>query len=112
MSEPGGQFIVMGVSGSGKSTVAEMLASRSGGIFLDADDFHPPANREKMASGIPLSDDDRWGWLEILNRELKRREGIAEPLFLACSALRQAYRDHLSGGFLDFASSISKVLPN
>jgi len=98
MSATGGQFVVMGVSGCGKSTVAEMLAQETGGSFLDADDFHPPANREKMAAGIPLCDEDRWGWLEILNRELKTRDGSGKPLFLACSALRQVYRDRLSEG--------------
>ena len=61
MSAEKSQFVVMGVSGCGKSTVAEMLAQETGGVFLDADDFHPPANREKMAAGIPLCDDDRWG---------------------------------------------------
>ena len=98
MSGGKNQFVVMGVSGCGKSTVAEMLAQETGGVFLDADDFHPPANREKMASGIPLCDDDRWGWLEILNRELKTLDGSGKPVFLACSALRQVYRDHLSEG--------------
>ena len=98
MSAEKSQFVVMGVSGCGKSTVAEMLAQETGGVFLDADDFHPPANREKMAAGIPLCDDDRWGWLEILNRKLKTRAGSGKPLFLACSALRQVYRDRLSEG--------------
>ena len=98
MSATGRQFVVMGVSGCGKSTVAEILAQETGGVFLDADDFHPPANREKMAAGIPLCDEDRWGWLEILNHELKTREGSGKPLFLACSALRQVYRDRLSEG--------------
>ncbi len=90
--------IVMGVSGCGKSTVASLLASRLHGEFLDADDFHPIANKQKMASGIPLTDDDRWGWLDALNAELKSRESTGTPVFLACSALRQVYRDRLAAG--------------
>jgi gluconokinase len=93
-----GQFVVMGVSGSGKSSVASVLASRTGGLFLDADHFHPPANKAKMADGIPLTDEDRWPWLERLNRELKSHAETGRPIYLACSALRQAYRDRLSAG--------------
>ena len=91
-----GQFVVMGVSGCGKSTVAEQLAKATGGDFLDADDFHPPANKAKMSAGIPLCDEDRWGWLDALNAELKIRAESQAPLFLACSALRRAYRKRLS----------------
>ena len=65
-------YVVMGVSGCGKSTVAHAMAQRTGGIFLDADDFHPSTNKQKMATGIPLTDDDRWGWLDTLNIELKK----------------------------------------
>ncbi len=94
------QFVVMGVSGCGKSSVAMMLAQRTGGVFLDADDFHPVENKEKMRAGIPLTDENRWGWLDTLNGELKNRQ-FGESLFLACSALRQAYRDRLSEGLPD-----------
>jgi gluconokinase len=93
-----GQFVVMGVSGCGKSSVAEELAKATGGDFLDADDFHPPANKAKMAAGIPLCDEDRWGWLDALNAELRTRSAAASPLFLACSALRKVYRGRLSAG--------------
>ncbi len=86
-------YVVMGVSGCGKSTVALALAERTGGIYLDADDFHPPANKQKMAAGIPLTDDDRWGWLDALNEELRRRP--TETIFLACSALKEIYRERL-----------------
>jgi gluconokinase len=96
-----GQYVVMGVSGSGKSSVASTVASRTGGVFLDADDFHPESNKKKMAEGTPLTDEDRWGWLDILNRELKERMGDPRPLFLACSALRQAYRDRIAAGLPD-----------
>lgn len=93
-----GQFVVMGVSGCGKSSVASQLASRSGGLFFDADDFHPPANVAKMAAGTPLTDDDRWPWLAALNSELKTQAQNGRPVFLACSALRQIYRDKLAEG--------------
>ena len=93
-----GQYVVMGVSGCGKSSVARLLASRTDGIFLDADDFHPPANKTKMAAAIPLTDEDRWPWLDTLNRELRRGRESDQPLFLACSALRQAHRERLAAG--------------
>jgi len=89
-------FVVMGVSGCGKSSLAEELATLSDGTFLDADDFHPPANKAKMAAGIPLQDDDRWGWLDALNAELKTRKDFTQHTFLACSALRQIYRERLA----------------
>ncbi|MDD5260390.1 MAG: gluconokinase [Methylacidiphilales bacterium] len=92
-------FVVMGVSGCGKSSVADLLAKKTGGQFLDADSFHPAANKSKMAAGIPLTDEDRWDWLDTLNHELKRQAASsARPVFLACSALRQAYRDRLADG--------------
>ncbi len=91
-------FIVMGVSGCGKSSVARKLAEATEGDFLDADDFHPPSNKAKMASGIPLEDADRWGWLDTLNAELKSRADSPQNTFLACSALKQVYRDRLASG--------------
>ncbi|MEO7933069.1 MAG: gluconokinase [Chthoniobacterales bacterium] len=91
-------YIVMGVAGCGKSSVASQLAEKTGGLFLDGDDFHPLANKAKMAAGTPLTDEDRWGWLDTLNRELKARQSLATPVFLACSALRQVYRDRLAAG--------------
>lgn len=81
----------MGVSGSGKSTLGAPLAERLGWEFLDADDFHPPANVAKMSAGIPLEDTDRWPWLERLNEEMRRRENAV----LACSALKASYRQVL-----------------
>jgi carbohydrate kinase (thermoresistant glucokinase family) len=97
-AEMSGQFVVMGVSGSGKTSVARMLAERTGGLFLDADDFHSPENKAKMASGIPLTDEDRWPWLGALNAELKGVMAGGRLVFLACSALRQVDRDRLSAG--------------
>ncbi|MDX2055960.1 MAG: gluconokinase [Polyangiaceae bacterium] len=91
-------YIVMGVSGCGKSTVAQALASRCAGHYLDADDFHPPANKLKLTSGIPLCDEDRWEWLNALNAELLRLSKCEKDVFLACSALREAYRTRLQQG--------------
>lgn len=87
----------MGVSGCGKSSIAEAFAEGSGGKYLDADDFHPQENRDKMAKGIPLEDEDRKGWLQTLNNLFKEHEQSQDSsLFLACSALKQEYRDQLS----------------
>lgn len=86
--------VVMGVSGCGKSTVGALLAQRLGVAFLDADEFHPPENVAKMASGVPLTDEDRKPWLEYLNAELKR----SKDAVLACSALKESYRRILAQG--------------
>jgi len=85
--------IVMGVSGSGKSTVAEALAARLGAEFLDADAYHSPENVAKMSQGIPLTDADRAGWLAVLAQELRNRG--TKPVVMACSALKEAYRQEL-----------------
>ena len=98
MSAVSRKFIVMGVSGCGKSRIAGMLAEATGGRFLDADDFHSAENKAKMAAGTPLTDEDRWPWLDTLNEELRRTDQAEVPVFLACSALRQVYRDRLSAG--------------
>jgi gluconokinase len=91
-------FIVMGVSGSGKSTFGRAAAQAIGGIFLDADDFHTAEKKAKMHAGNPLTDEDRWPWLDLLNRELHADIGKGKPLVLACSALKQRYRDRLVVG--------------
>jgi len=90
--------VVMGVSGCGKSTVARALAQQVGAEFLDADDFHPPANVAKMARGTGLTDADRWPWLQVLADQLRTRQTAGQPVVLACSALREAYRDMLRVG--------------
>lgn len=90
--------VVMGVSGCGKSTVGRLLAARIGCRFLDADDYHPPANVAKMRAGIALDDADRRPWLERLNAELRAAEARGESAVLACSALKAAYRERLADG--------------
>jgi carbohydrate kinase (thermoresistant glucokinase family) len=88
--------VIMGVCGSGKTTVGRALAVRLQGRFLDADTFHPHANVDKMAHGVPLTDEDRWPWFDRIVAELGRYRGAGAPLVLACSALKQAYRDRLA----------------
>lgn len=88
--------VVMGVTGCGKSTVGAALARRLGCRFLDADDFHPPANVEKMRAGAALDDADRWPWLDTLARELRSAAGRGEIVVLACSALKAVYRERLA----------------
>ena len=89
-----GPVIVMGVSGSGKSTIGRQIAAQAGTSYIEGDDLHPPRNIGKMEAGIPLEDDDRWPWLEevgrILNACLGRHGAVA-----TCSALKRSYRDVL-----------------
>ena len=87
-------FVVMGVSGCGKSTVGEQLAQKLKRPFYDGDDFHSPANIDKMAHGTPLTDDDRRGWLTTLATKLGEWEKAGGAV-LACSALKEKYRDTL-----------------
>ena len=96
--------ILMGVSGSGKSTVGASLAQRLECPFLDADDFHPAANAEKMKRGIPLNDEDRMPWLARLHDELEHRLGSGASAVLGCSALKESYRKILEEGLsrIDF----------
>ena len=94
-------IVVMGVSGAGKSTVARAIAERTGALFLDADDLHPPANRRKLGAGEPLTDLDRGPWLDAVRDRMREREregvrtGPDPGVVDACSALRRAYRDVL-----------------
>jgi gluconokinase len=91
-------IITVGVSGSGKTTVAEALAARLGWSFVDGDAFHPAANVEKMRSGTPLTDEDRWPWLKAIADEIARRRTAKDRVVIACSALKRAYRDILVHG--------------
>jgi gluconokinase len=88
----------MGVSGCGKSTVGALLADALGWAFEDGDAFHPPANVEKMRAGTPLTDDDRWPWLDALAARIARARDEGAGVVLACSALKRAYRDRLRAG--------------
>ena len=87
--------LVMGVSGAGKSTIGRALADALEAAFLEADAFHSPANIAKMKSGIPLTDADRWPWLDAIGAALDRSVMKGGKVVLACSALNQAYRDRL-----------------
>jgi gluconokinase len=87
-------LLLMGVSGVGKTTVGEALAARLGWRFIDGDEFHPPQNVAKMAAGTPLSDEDRWPWLDKLNNVLRAEKNAV----LACSALKESYRRRLTKG--------------
>ena len=101
--EPPRRTVVMGVAGCGKSTVALALAQAVGAEYLDGDAFHPKANIEKMRQGVPLTDDDRWPWLDAVAAAMRAAPG---PVVVACSALRRAYRDRLrqgAGGQVFFA---------
>lgn len=91
-------LVFMGVSGSGKSTVARAVQQELGWEYAEGDDFHPPANVAKMRQGTPLTDADRWGWLESLAGWTAERDAKGEPTIIACSALRRAYRDVLRRG--------------
>ena len=91
-------IIVMGVSGAGKTTVGRALADGIGATFLDADDFHPPANVAKMRAGRPLDDADRAPWLARLHDALADRAARGESVVMACSALKASYRRELSSG--------------
>jgi len=91
-------LLVMGVTGSGKSTAGKLLAERLGWGFLEADDFHSAANKEKMHRGVPLSEADRLPWLNAIHAELLARAAGGTNVVLACSALRKSYREILMVG--------------
>jgi gluconokinase len=88
-------IIIFGVSGAGKTTVGELLARELDWHFYEADDFHSRANIAKMRRGLPLTDEDRWPWLENLRELIKRYVVANENAVLACSALKRVYRNHL-----------------
>ena len=88
-------IIIMGVSGSGKSTVGKLLAERIGGFFIDGDDLHPAVNIKKMKLGIPLDDIDRFPWLDNIVQSTQERM-MSQSVVVACSALKKSYRTRLS----------------
>lgn len=92
---PGQIIVVMGVSGCGKTTIAEAVASQANWLHMDADALHPQSNIDKMGAGVPLTDEDRFPWLERIRHELDATVAAGNSVVLACSALKRAYRDVL-----------------
>jgi carbohydrate kinase (thermoresistant glucokinase family) len=90
-------LVVMGVSGSGKSTIAPILADRLGWVCRDGDEFHPPANVKKMHAGTPLTDEDRWPWLKAIAAWIDEERSAGRHGIVTCSALKRSYRDILIG---------------
>ena len=88
-------IVVMGVAGSGKSTIAAGLAERLGVDFIEGDALHPQANVNKMAGGVPLSDEDRWPWLEAIGERIEAERASGTGVVVSCSALKHVYRDCL-----------------
>jgi gluconokinase len=88
--------VVMGVSGSGKSSVCQALTAKTGWTFIEGDDLHPAKNRKKMASGKPLADDDRWPWLDAIAASARAIDTAGGSAVIACSALKRSYRDRLA----------------
>lgn len=97
MSQP--FIVIMGVSGCGKTTIASSVAESLSGTYLEGDSFHPPENKAKMGQGIPLNDDDRWPWFDILIEAAHETLKKGKTPVLSCSALKQAYRDYLFDTF-------------
>jgi gluconokinase len=95
-------LIVMGVVGSGKTTVGSLLAAKLGYDFADADDFHPPENIHKISQGVALTDADRAPWLAALRSAIESWEAQNKSVVLACSALKNAYREQLRAGAVEF----------
>jgi gluconokinase len=92
---PAPALVMMGVAGSGKTTVGEALAARLGVPFHDADEFHPKSNVEKMSAGIPLTDEDRWPWLDAIGAAI-RATPVEDGIVVSCSALKRAYRERIA----------------
>jgi gluconokinase len=90
-----GLYVVMGVSGSGKTRIGAAFAKAMGIPFVEGDDYHPPENVQRMASGIPLTDDHRAGWLQTLAARIREAQAAGASLVLACSALKRSYREIL-----------------
>ena len=93
-----GVIVVMGVAGSGKSTIAAELARRLGWRFAEGDSFHPAANVEKMSRGVALNDSDRWPWLDAIAAWVRETRQAGERCVVACSALKRAYRERIAHG--------------
>ena len=107
MNEPGDAppplVVVMGVSGCGKSTVCRLLAVLLHATFVEGDELHPPDNVARMAAGVPLTDDDRSGWLLTIAARLAAARAAGQPLVVSCSALKRSYRELLRSAAADLA---------
>ncbi len=101
-------LVVMGVSGTGKSTVAGILAGRLGWDLEEGDDLHPQQNVAKMAAGIALTDDDRWPWLDEVRAWIRERTDAGRPGVITCSALRRSYRDRIRGDHVLFVHMVGR----
>lgn len=110
MTAPARVVVVMGVAGAGKSTLGAALSASLGWVFIEGDDFHSEANRAKMRAGMPLTDEDRWGWLDALNGACAAALSDGRSIVVACSALRAAYRRRLVRGFEDCARLVHLVV--
>jgi gluconokinase len=95
-------LVIMGVSGAGKTTVAGLLAQHLGWDFAEGDDLHPATNVAKMSAGIPLTDEDRWPWLDRVATWIRARTAAGIPGIITCSALKRIYRDNLAGNNVVF----------
>ncbi|MCQ2000195.1 gluconokinase [Arthrobacter zhaoxinii] len=96
MSTTAQHLVIMGVAGSGKTTVANLLSKRLGWIAAEADEFHPAANIAKMSAGVPLDDDDRWPWLHAIRDWMGIQEANGRSTIVTCSALKRTYRSVLA----------------
>lgn len=101
--------VVMGVAGCGKSTVAEAIHERLGYVYAEGDDFHPQANIDKMSAGIPLTDEDRWPWLKVINTWMVAREALDENTVVSSSALKRSYREVLAQNVPTFFVHLSRL---
>ena len=95
-------LIVMGVSGTGKTTLARALAEKLQWVFIEGDDYHPQANIEKMRGGKALNDEDRWPWLDAMHDAIADQQQKQQPTVLTCSALKKSYRERLVRNLDDF----------
>ena len=104
-------IVIMGVSGCGKSTVAEAVCQRTGAYLIEGDAFHPAENIRKMSAGIPLTDSDRQGWLERLAQATVDRLHVSEGVVITCSALKRRYRDTLRSAVPDLGFVFLELTP-
>ena len=110
MSEKFFTILIMGVAGSGKTTVAKLLSKKINAFLIEADDYHSKKNKDKMSAGIPLNDDDRYDWLIKIKKEIDKRKSF-QNLVVACSALKEKYRSilHVKEDYLVYLKITKKT---